>query len=49
MLTLDILYTYTKNEKPDAGFTVGKDEYLPFPQNEIDVNPNLKQNPGYDK
>ncbi|MCQ2146673.1 MAG: RagB/SusD family nutrient uptake outer membrane protein [Bacteroidales bacterium] len=40
--------TYTKNEKKDAGFTVGKDEYLPFPQNEIDVNSNLKQNPGYE-
>lgn len=34
----------------DAGFknfVVGKNEYFPIPQREIDVNPNLKQNPGY--
>ncbi len=28
-------------------FMVGRDKYLPIPQSEIDLNPNLKQNPGY--
>jgi len=28
-------------------FVVGKHKYLPIPQSEIDLNPNLKQNPGY--
>jgi hypothetical protein len=28
-------------------FTPNKNELLPFPQSQIDVNPNLKQNPGY--
>jgi hypothetical protein len=34
----------------DAGFKnfkVGKNEFFPIPQREIDVNPKLKQNPGY--
>lgn len=34
----------------DAGFVnfkIGKDELLPIPQYDLDVNPNLKQNPGY--
>jgi hypothetical protein len=34
----------------DAGFknfVIGKNEFFPIPQREIDVNPNLKQNPGY--
>jgi hypothetical protein len=34
----------------DAGFknfVTGKNEFFPIPQREIDVNPNLKQNPGY--
>ena len=30
-----------------ANFKVGRDEFLPIPQYDIDVNPNLKQNPGY--
>ncbi len=30
-----------------ANFTVGKDELLPIPQAEIDFNPNLSQNPGW--
>ncbi len=30
-----------------ANFKVGKDELLPIPQYDLDVNPNLKQNPGY--
>lgn len=28
-------------------FKVGKNKYLPIPQSEIDINPNLKQNPQY--
>jgi len=34
----------------DAGFKnfkAGKNEFFPIPQREIDVNPKLKQNPGY--
>jgi hypothetical protein len=34
----------------DAGFknfVPGKNEFFPIPQREIDVNPNIKQNPGY--
>jgi hypothetical protein len=30
-----------------ANFKTGKDELLPIPQYDLDVNPNLKQNPGY--
>ena len=30
-----------------ANFVVGKDEYWPIPQQDIDVNPNLTQNPGW--
>jgi hypothetical protein len=28
-------------------FVVGKSKLLPIPQSEIDVNPNLKQNPNW--
>jgi starch-binding outer membrane protein, SusD/RagB family len=28
-------------------FKLGKNKYLPIPQSEIDINPNLKQNPMY--
>lgn len=28
-------------------FVVGKNELLPFPQSDLDINPNLKQNPQY--
>jgi hypothetical protein len=34
----------------DAGFArfkTGRDEFMPIPQYDLDVNPNLKQNPGY--
>jgi hypothetical protein len=34
----------------DAGFAFfkkGRDEFFPIPQFDLDVNPNLKQNPGY--
>lgn len=30
-----------------AGWTPGRDELLPYPQDEVNVNPNIKQNPGY--
>ena len=44
-------YTFTVEYKPndysDHSWTVGRDDYLPFPQNEIDVNKKLQQNPGY--
>lgn len=39
--------TWTANERSDAGWTTGRDDYLPFPQEEIDVNKNIQQNPGY--
>lgn len=34
----------------DAGFAhfkTGRDEFLPIPQLDLDLNPNMKQNPGY--
>lgn len=40
----------TKLASRDAGFShfvAGRDELLPIPQFELDVDPNLKQNPGY--
>jgi hypothetical protein len=30
-----------------VSFTKDKNEYFPIPQTEIDLNPSLKQNPGY--
>ena len=39
--------TYVDNEKSLAGWTPNRDEWLPFPENELEVNSNLKQNPGY--
>jgi starch-binding outer membrane protein, SusD/RagB family len=30
-----------------ANFIIGKHELLPIPQSDIDINPNLRQNPGY--
>ena len=30
-----------------SNFVVGKHEFLPIPQSDIDINPNLRQNPGY--
>jgi hypothetical protein len=38
---------YVDNDKSLSGWTAGRDELLPFPQAEIDVNKNLVQNPGY--
>jgi len=54
----NIAGTYLKNyltaEQPrlpanltGVNFTTNKNEYFPIPQLEIDLNPNLKQNPGY--
>ncbi|MDR2388290.1 MAG: RagB/SusD family nutrient uptake outer membrane protein [Tannerellaceae bacterium] len=34
-------------EFPNAGFKKGRHELLPFPYTEMNVNPNLVQNPGY--
>lgn len=30
-----------------ANFKKGRDEFMPIPQADLDINPNLKQNPGY--
>jgi len=30
-----------------ANFVKGKNELLPIPQFDLDINPNMKQNPGY--
>jgi starch-binding outer membrane protein, SusD/RagB family len=35
------------NDLTGVIFTANKNEYFPIPQQEIDLNPNLKQNPGY--
>lgn len=37
----------TGESSPNAGFVAGKNELLPFPSKELDQNPNLKQNKGY--
>jgi hypothetical protein len=39
--------SYTSNERPLAGWTPNRDEYLPFPESELQVNSNIVQNPGY--
>ncbi len=41
--------TYLENEKELAGWTSNRDEYLPFPLTEIQINPNLVQNGTYDQ
>ena len=50
----DYINTYLQTEKTrlpqnltGVSFTVNKNEYFPIPQIEIDLNSNLKQNPGY--
>ena len=40
----DVRIPYTNNT---YGFKTGKHELLPFPQNELNINPNLTQNPGW--
>ena len=42
--TMDIRFTWTN---ADAGFVAGKHDLLPFPQAEINVNPNIEQNPNW--
>lgn len=52
---LNTFYDYESNIVPNIGvgkFTVGKNEYYPIPQDQIDLSsvdgvPTLKQNPGY--
>ena len=34
-------------QQPEAGFKKNKNELLPFPYSELNVNPNIVQNPGY--
>lgn len=43
-VTDSITYPHTNSV---YGYKTGKHEYLPFPEHEIMVNPNLKQNPGW--
>jgi len=39
---------YLINLDPDFNnFVLGKSKLLPIPQNDIDIDPNIKQNPGY--
>jgi hypothetical protein len=35
------------NDAEFSFFTDAKSEFLPIPQSEIDLNPNVKQNPGW--
>ncbi len=53
-IAADYINTYLDKEKSrlpnnltGVSFTAGKNEYFPIPQGEIDLDPNLKQNPGY--
>ena len=43
----DTSVSYTENERELAGWTPNRDELLPYPENEIEVNPNIVQNPVY--
>ncbi|WP_210463197.1 MULTISPECIES: RagB/SusD family nutrient uptake outer membrane protein [Rufibacter] len=44
----DLTSPTTKQRDPAFNsFTPGQDEFLPIPQLELDLNPNLNQNPGY--
>lgn len=38
---------YKKTYSSTLGFKKGKNEFLPFPKAEMDLNPNLTQNPGW--
>jgi hypothetical protein len=44
---LDVEKTRLPANLTGVSFTEGKHEYFPIPQIEIDLNPNLKQNPNY--
>ncbi|HEV8084028.1 MAG TPA: RagB/SusD family nutrient uptake outer membrane protein [Chitinophagaceae bacterium] len=39
--------TFSSNVSANMNFQVAKHLYFPIPNSEIDVNPNVKQNPGY--
>lgn len=42
------IYDVTAVDDPNStGFTVGKNELFPFPYDELVLNKNLKQNPGW--
>lgn len=53
-IAADYINKYLQQETPrlpndlnGVTFTASKNEYFPIPQQEIDLDPNLKQNPGY--
>ena len=46
----DRFYIYHTHEAQDAGYEVGwkeKHALFPYPQSVIEMNPNIKQNPGW--
>jgi len=43
----DLSTALSSRDPSFANFKAGRDELLPIPQYDLDVNPNLKQNPGY--
>jgi tetratricopeptide (TPR) repeat protein len=43
----DLSPTLASRDPEFANFVIGKHEYYPIPRRDIDLNPNLKQNPGY--
>jgi hypothetical protein len=43
----DLSPTLASRDPEFAGFVVGKHEFYPIPRRDIDLNPNLTQNPGY--
>ena len=43
----DLSPALASRDRAFANFVVGKNELLPIPQFDLDINPNLKQNPGY--
>lgn len=42
--SLNVTFTWTNT---NAGFVAGKHELLPIPQEEMNINPNMEQNPNY--
>lgn len=46
-ISVDSKYYVNYYGADNLGFKKGKHEFLPFPKDEIDVNPNLVQNPGF--
>jgi len=43
----DLSPALATRDREFTNFVVGKHEYYPIPQRDIDLNPNLKQNPNY--